>query len=360
MMNVVHSGENYQIYGESLKVYNELPVRTYEVHFNKMTGFSLVNHLDLSIQEEKIYGVHHEKVKKSLESFKRASRNFGIILSGRKGIGKSLFARLLAQEAKNYNLPLIIVPFYIPGIASFISSIQQEVIVLFDEFEKTFGAKNDNDPQEEMLSLFDGVDCGKKMFVITCNDTYKLNEFLLNRPGRFHYHFTLTSPSAPEIREYMTDKLLPQYHNLIDQIIGFGMTINNITFDILRAIAFEINQGYSFEETISDLNISKEGRQRFKVVVTLSDGTVATEHKAINLAADYTDTWWFSDKSGKSFGCEFNYSNIIFNYATGAIYLPLEDILLRSYGDEDAKDLTNIEIVNFTLVKEKESNTKYC
>lgn len=109
------------------------------------------------------------------------------------------------------------------------------------------------------------------------------------------------------------------------------------------------------------MNISKEGRQRFKVVVTLSDGTVATEHKAINLASDYTDTWWFSDKNGKCFGCEFNYSSIIFNYTTGAIYLPLEDVLLRGYGDEEeGKDLTNIEIVNFTLVKEKESNTKYC
>lgn len=359
-MNVVHAGENYQIYGESLKVYSELPVRAYEVRFNKMTGFSLGAHPDLSLGEEKIYGNHKAKVKKSLDSFKRATRNFGIILSGKKGIGKTLFARLLAKEAQEAGYPLIIVPYYVPGIASFISSIHQEVIVLFDEFEKTFGSKDGEDPQEELLSLFDGIDSGKKMFVITCNETGRLNEFLINRPGRFHYHFTLGTPTAPEIREYLTDKLLPEYHSLIDSVIGFSMAIGTITFDILRAIAFELNQGYPLEETISDLNISKEGYKRYKVVVTLSDGTIATESFRINLAASHNETWWFRDKAGKCFNVSFNFSDIMLDYLTGRIVLPAESCSLSSDSDEDGKDCAGLEIVNISLTREKETSNKYC
>ena len=157
-MNVVHSGSTFQIYGDALKTYTQLPVGTYEVCFHKMMGFYLSSHNDLSVNEDKIYGSTPTKVEKVLRGFKSVNRNFGVILSGRKGIGKSLFARQLAERAKEYELPLILVTCYYPGIADFISSIEQEVIVLFDEFEKTFADQEHSNPQEEMLPLFDGID----------------------------------------------------------------------------------------------------------------------------------------------------------------------------------------------------------
>ena len=42
---------------------------------------------------EKAYGVHTEKLEKVMDSFKLFSRSLGVILSGDKGIGKSLFAK---------------------------------------------------------------------------------------------------------------------------------------------------------------------------------------------------------------------------------------------------------------------------
>ena len=178
---------------------------TYQVGFNKMSGFFLTAHPDLTVIEEKVYGNHEKKADKVLNAFKNVNRNFGVILSGQKGIGKSLFARVLARKSLAQGYPLIIVDQYIPGIANFIASIDQEVLVLFDEFEKSFGKCSDNerDPQEEMLSLFDGVNGGKKLFIITCNKSSDLNEFLINRPGRFHYHFTFSNPSPEEIEEYL-------------------------------------------------------------------------------------------------------------------------------------------------------------
>lgn len=299
-MNVVHAGSTYQIYGDSLQTYKELPVGTYEVCFSKMTGFFLTSHNDLEINEEKIYGSSPEKVEKVLKGFQAVSRNFGVILSGRKGIGKSLFARQLATRAKEYNLPIILVTNYIPGIADFISSIEQEVIVLFDEFEKTFGETDDCKPQEEMLPLFDGIDNGKKLFIITCNEIHKLNSYLINRPGRFHYHFVLGNPNPDEIKEYMTDKLKPEYHYLIKKLIGFSINVD-LTYDVLRAIAFELNMGYSFEETLMDLNISKEGNPKYNVRVDFADGTyrIATNLR-INIYSGDREYCWLSEKSGRS------------------------------------------------------------
>lgn len=271
MMNVVNSGSKYQIYGEDIKTYKSLPIMSYDVDFNKFTGFYLSSRPDLITNEEKIYGSHEEKVNKVMRSFAATDRNFGIILSGQKGIGKSLFARVLAQAAINNGFPVVTVSTYIPGIADFLMSIEQEIVVIFDEFEKTFGEKEGSDPQEEMLSLFDGLDNGKKLFVITCNEVGRLNSYLLNRPGRFHYHFNITNPSDAEVREYMTDKLKPEYHSEIDRIVNFSRTIN-ITYDYLRAIAFELNLGSTLEDALGDLNITRTSDVRFDYLVTTVDG----------------------------------------------------------------------------------------
>lgn len=376
-MNVVHAGDNFQIYGDALKTYNKLPIGTYEVCFQKMMGFFLTSHSELEIKEEKIYGSSAEKVEKVLRGFEAVNRNFGVILSGRKGIGKSLFARLLANRAKDYNLPVIIVSDYVPGIADFLASIEQEVIVLFDEFEKTFASRDNCNPQEEMLSLFDGIDNGKKLFIITCNDVHKLNTYLINRPGRFHYHFTLSNPNPEEISEYMTDKLKPEYHHYIKKLIGFSMNVD-LTYDVLRAIAFELNMGYSFEETLMDLNISKEETPKYNIYVEMEDGTIfeRTGEYVNTYNTDRQYIWCHNTNNRKRGGREdsirfdFIPSNIVFDMEHAEMTLDNEHI--NRYVDEDYFDmdksedkarfdyLCNAEVKKMTFVRVVENfNYKY-
>ena len=343
-MNVVHSGNQFQIYGDALKTYEKLPLGTYEINFDKMMGFFLTSHSELVVNEEKIYGSTPSKVEKVLRGFRAVDRNFGVILSGRKGIGKSLFARQLAIRAKDYGLPLILVSTYYPGIADFISSIEQEVIVLFDEFEKTFADQEHNNPQEEMLPLFDGIDNGKKLFIITCNELHKLNSYLLNRPGRFHYHFVLGNPNPDEIKEYMTDKLKPEYHHLIKKLIGFSLNVD-LTYDVLRAIAFELNMGYSFEETLMDLNISKEGTPKFNIRVEFSDGSCRTVNgQRINTYSNERVYVWFNNKSGHSgdsIRLDFTPSDIVLDMDHAE--MTLDPSKVERYIDEDYFDMDKEE-----------------
>lgn len=348
-MNVVNSGSNYQIYGDAVKTYKHLPLGTYDLCFHKMMGFFLTSHNDLVVNEEKIYGSSPIKVEKVLKGFQSVNRNFGVILSGNKGIGKSLFARLLANRAKDFNLPVIIVSAYYPGIADFIGSIEQEVIVIFDEFEKTFADQSDCSPQEEMLSLFDGIDNGKKLFIITCNEVQKLNSYFINRPGRFHYHFTLNNPTPDEIREYMEDKLNSEYHHYIQKLIGFSMSVN-MTYDMLRAIAFELNMGYSFEETLMDLNISKEGTPRYKIRFEFADGTFM-EHPGERINTYSSDMFYLwvypkNKKNGREDAIRFDFvpSNIVFDANSGEMKIDPDDV--GRYVDED--------YYNFDIPEEKE------
>ncbi len=275
-MKAIKIGTKVEIYNDTVMTYNELPARAYIVRFAKMTGFYLDEYMDFQIKEEKIYGEHMKKVQKVLRAYESFDRNLGVILSGYKGIGKSLFAKLLSVKAIQDGIPIIVVDQYIPGIASYIEAIDQGVMVLFDEFDKTFGdvkpPEGEIEPQAALLSLFDGIAQGKKLFVITCNDIRKLNDFIVNRPGRFHYHFRFDYPSADEIRTYLYDKLGGEYYHEIERIVAFSRKVD-LNYDCLRAIVFELNSGESFRSAIEDLNIINLSQERYNFTVHFKNGS---------------------------------------------------------------------------------------
>lgn len=268
-MKAIQTGTTFKIYDDGLIIHDQLPSQVYQVNFNPLTGPFLSKYSDIEVNE-KIYGVHEAKVNKVLNAYKQFQRNLGVILSGDKGIGKSLFAKLLAIECASRGMPVVIVSSYFPGIADYIASIEQEVMVMFDEFDKTFSMK-DGDAQAEMLTLFDGLAQGKKMYVITCNCLTGLNDYLVNRPGRFHYHFRFQYPTPEEIRQYLSDKLNKEYWGEIEKVVTFAAKVD-VNYDCLRAIAFELNNGIEFEEAVLDLNIMNIQKERFNIVVYFESG----------------------------------------------------------------------------------------
>lgn len=340
-MKVISSGNMFEVFDDTLCTYDAFPTQSYIVRFSQFKGFYLEKYADIEISEGKIYGVHTEKVNKVLNSFANFDRNLGVILSGDKGIGKSLFAKLLAVEAAKRGIPLLIVDKFIPGIASYIDSIDQEVMVLFDEFDKTFGeirvSEGEASPQASLLSLFDGVCGGKKLFVITCNDLNKLNNYLINRPGKFHYHFRFSYPTPEEIREYLTDKLEEQYYCEIDSIIAFSRKVN-LNYDCLRAIAFEINNGIPFKEAILDLNIiNGDYGMRYKIALHYKNGLVAT-HKSFSIDlfdSDSREEIWLSDKHGNQYvEVAFNVEDTEFD-TNRLMYIVKAENLEIFYDDDD-------------------------
>lgn len=334
-MKVINTGFTYHIQDDSMQVYSHLPAQAYLVCFSRESGWYLKKY-DTPEITEKIYGPHLAKVQKVLASFSRTDRNLGVILSGAKGIGKSLFAKLLSAEAVHANLPLIIVDSYIPGIADFLVSIQQEAVVLFDEFDKTFcnGHSNDAaDPQSEMLTLFDGLAVGKKLFVITCNELNKLNEYLVNRPGRFHYHLRFEYPTDAEIREYFTDKLDARYHGEIEKIVAFAHK-TPLNYDCMRAISFELSTGLPFEEAIADLNIVHLNGECYDLTIVFDDGgSVKYRGYRMDTFNDEDCCPEFTDQDEHDFCVKFNTADIVYEPQTFRTIVP-GDKLTIDWEDE--------------------------
>ena len=327
-MQIVSTGNNYQIYSDHLKTYNHLPAQAYTVCFSQQTGYSLEKYDDIVINE-KIYGVHTEKVDKVLTNFRAFDRNLGVILSGDKGIGKSLFAKLLSIKAIEAGYPLIIVDGAIPGLANYLNSIQQEVVVLFDEFDKTFsnGKHRDDmgDPQTELLTLFDGLSQGKKLFVVTCNEIGKLNSFLVNRPGRFHYHFRFEHPDVDQIREYLVDKVPNISEREIQAVTVFSRKVA-LNYDCLRAIAFELSTGLTFAEAIKDLNIMNLSREYYNLVANLSDGTVCRlRNCCLDMFSD-EETVEFRDENNQDFYVTFIPSEAHYSAEFGGMLITGDEI----------------------------------
>ena len=334
-MKIVNTGNIFHLYDDTLKTFDKLPAQAYLVGFNNQTGFYLETFNDIEVNE-KIYGIHTEKVNKVFKSFQAFERNMGIILSGAKGIGKSLFAKLLSIKAVENGFPLIIVNTPYPGIANFLTSITQEVFVMFDEFDKTFKTSHDGDfdPQADMLSLFDGMSMGKKCFIVTCNEFRKLNDFLVNRPGRFHYHFRFNYPQGDEIREYLADKLQPEYHMEIESVVNFATKVD-LNYDCLRAIAFELNLGISFSEAIKDLNIVNTELDDYMMTIVFKDGTKCKAEKKLDLFSDIDEDIKISSFHKDQYFCiEFSLADIIQNAQTFSNTVAGSDIRI-TYVDED-------------------------
>ena len=341
-MKIVNTGNIYYLYDDSLKTFDQLPAQVYHVGFSKQTGFFLETFNDIEVNE-KIYGSHEEKVDKVFKSFKMFERNMGIILSGAKGIGKSLFAKLLSIKAVENGYPLIIVDTAYPGIANFLTSITQEVFVMFDEFDKTFKASHDGDwdPQSDMLSLFDGFSMGKKCFIVTCNKLDKLNDYLVNRPGRFHYHFRFGYPQGDEIREYLSDKLQSEYHGEIENVVSFATKVD-LNYDCLRAIAFELNLGISFTEAIKDLNIINTELDEYALTIIFKDGTKVKGSKRIDLFSDDLVSFCMNGIKGY-FQAEFSPADAVYNSLTFCNTISGSDIKITYVDGDDLDDGETME-----------------
>lgn len=272
---IVVSGGQFRLYGDSVQTFDRLPVATYAIDFSKMTGYSLRQVAPLAPGKETVYGSHVQRVDRIVRSYEAMDRSLGVILSGDKGMGKSLMLRMLAEQAREQlELPTILVQHSTPGLASFLDDLG-EVAVVFDEFEKVFASNGEDEAQTQFLSLFDGLSVTKRLYVLSVNDLGHVNEFMLNRPGRFHYHMRFAYPEPETVATYLRDQVPGISTVQVDEVVEFSRKYD-LNFDHLRAIAFELRQKEPFAEVIGDLNIKRIERSAspVKARITWQDGKV--------------------------------------------------------------------------------------
>lgn len=366
-MKVVNVGREYTVHDDSLKTYDQLPAQVYCLRFSKFKGFYFESRSDFDIKEPKIYGVHDAKVEKTFNGFASSNKNFGVILSGAKGIGKSLFAKMLCKKAVESGLPVIMIDEAYRGIPSVIEDIEQECVILFDEFDKIFPKSmkdEDGNIQDLLLSMFDGMSNGKKLFVITCNELHKLSDYLVNRPGRFHYHFRFGYPSLDEVEIYMRDKLDPEYHDEIEKVKSFAAKVD-LNYDCLCAIAFELNTGISFSEAIKDLNILNLRDEIYNLALITEDGDVFNASGLrLDLFSDEICKVTMDDGNGRGMiRIKFKPSDFVVDPNTNSNVVAGEFVVCEPnpyWDDEDDYDtFKDIKVSRLVAVKPKRSDLHY-
>ena len=235
-----------------------------------------VYNIDLSVPE-RVYGDIMARVDKSFEAYGYRDRNTGILLSGERGMGKTLFIRIAINRALGMGMPVIMLKKTdeLSGIIETINSITQPVLIVMDEFEKNFKIESENvdgsdGSQMEFLTMLDGLgSCEKRLFIASVNDTDKLNEFLLNRPGRFYYHFEFTALSDKECTEYLMHETKGVSKKDIKYAV-VAMQNYNINYDCLAAIASELSHKRSIDDTLRDLNLDRHGNSEYAVYITIN------------------------------------------------------------------------------------------
>lgn len=237
MSKYVFDGIYYRNFKNASKLLDKLPAGYYEVRYTKSSGFLLEQH-EPFIVTEKQYGTRPKDISHVLKAFNTVqNRNLGVLLTGKKGLGKTLFAKMLAVKAVEEGYPVIIVNEYFYGISEFIQNIAQDVVLLFDEFEKTHDTTSS---QQALLSLLDGTAVGKKMFILTCNYINRIDSLIVNRPGRCHYQLRFESPSLSEITEYLNEQLPENRKDILPQVATYADMIH-ASYDVLRAFVFELS-----------------------------------------------------------------------------------------------------------------------
>jgi hypothetical protein len=248
MSYFVRSGNRYTVASKNSFVYEtSVPVGTYVVKYddnNKQYYLEIIEDFSIS---HKLYGDTIKNADRVINTFKQRPASTGVMLSGEKGSGKTLLAKAISIFSRDSNIPTFIVnePHCGDTFNTFLQTIDQECVVIFDEFEKVY---SDNKDQEAILTLLDGVYPSKKLFILTVNDKYKVDINMKNRPGRIYYMLDFEGLDLGFIREYCEDNLI--YKDKIDSICKFSQAFDSFNFDMLKAMVEEINR---YNESVNDV-----------------------------------------------------------------------------------------------------------
>ena len=242
--------------------------KVYNLKWDRYNGVSYFEEDGSLSLPSKVYTTKSDDIfiKRVNTYFQKTSKlSTGVMLSGIKGTGKTVTAKVIA---KNSNLPIIVVDEDYPTgrINDFFRKFETPVTIIFDEVDKHWDTEN-------LLGWLDGVQTNaKKLVLFTCNNEDRVNDYLKDRCSRVRYirHFE-ANDNARFLREILRDKGIAEdnIENTYTFIVNnFGLlSIDNILSFIDEKLLFP---ELSNEEIFNDMNISSK-RGKKNIVEETSD-----------------------------------------------------------------------------------------
>lgn len=273
----------WQNYGDMFRLVDEgspsqeLPKGIYTIGFSRDFGW-YEKPLGETFQfPYKIYGIEQSFIDRVLKSYRETSGNFGVLLNGVRGTGKTVTAELIANALE---LPILLVTEkFEPNLAKHLVEIRQPIVVFIDEYEKIYGQYGN-----ELLSLMDGVlnTPYRKVFLLTTNSA-EVNVNLLSRPTRIRYRKEFRDMEASVVEEIVDDLL--EYPQWRSQVIEFISTAALITIDIVKAVISEVNIHNEPPSVFADIFNVAKGSQLYTIKYRSADLTTDDTWKTLRIGA---------------------------------------------------------------------------
>lgn len=234
----VKSGTSYRPTAEqNVDIHPLLPAGNYIIKADQFGNmfFDTVDSFDVSFKR---YGENPSQCARILQTFYSRPAGTGVMLTGEKGSGKSLLARTVSAEAAKRGTPTIIInaAWFGDAFNTLIQSVRQPAIILFDEFEKVYSEQE----QEQILTLLDGVFPSQKLFIFTCNDKWRVDRHMRNRPGRIFYFLEFGGLDPQFVEAYCRDHGVPERH--IQSVCQVSSLFKHFNFDMLKALIEEMRR----------------------------------------------------------------------------------------------------------------------
>lgn len=331
-MNILKDKDKYYFYN-SLTIEKSLEPKEYLFNFDEF-GNCWLEDIESFKLPSKVYDVNADLRDSIRKSFNANDKNLGVLLTGNKGQGKSLTAKLICKEM---GVPVIVVNKQIPQAVNFVkffNNIKQNYVLFVDEFEKLFKEKGGGEDketsyhrQEVFLSFMDGVLTNehKVLFLLTTNEG--VNEYFINRPSRIKFLVEYTELPEALFDLITTDKLKnKEYRADLEE----NVSLINLNIDLLISIIDDINlfnkpfssfkeiYNYKFELYKYEVNRIVDGVDKYESFINLTKRIKATDqHINGNYVKDmikftkdeiiYTAMVWSEDKRGREKTVEATY-----------------------------------------------------
>lgn len=253
-MNTIflRNGTSYRLTDQAdLDMHEKLPAGNFIVVEDPPTQRLFLQQVEDFTVPSKLYGNIEQRARRVLNTYRDRTGSTGALFSGEKGSGKTQLARLIAVYAAKLGIPCVIInqPWVGDEFNRLVQSISQECVFFFDEFEKVY----DSQQQKQVLTLLDGVFPSKKLFLLTCNDKWLIDDHMRNRPGRIFYLLDFRGLDQDFIDQYCQDVLRNKSH--IPTLKQIAQMFSEFNFDMLKAIVEEMNRyDESPEEVLEMLN----------------------------------------------------------------------------------------------------------
>lgn len=264
MKNVwVQSANNFYM-SETSQQLPVLPVGVYKIMIDPFEKIYLSKVQDKFHFPFKVYGVEREFIDRVKKSYANTTGNFGVMLNGLKGTGKTVTAEILCNEL---NLPVIVIPFHHKNLVSFLNDLQQDVIIFVDEFEKIYDRYKNS-----LLTIMDGALKTKtRLFFMLTTNEIRVDPNLLQRPSRIRYVKTFSDLTLEVIMEVVNDLLV--HKHLFDQTVKMISELPIITMDLIKSIVQEVNIHEEDPHDFRDIfNIHSDREELFNVY-EIKDGS---------------------------------------------------------------------------------------